>query len=111
VLVVHAHGGPVLGPPQASRADADERRWAVTVQLGHAWAGSVFRQDGFAVTTAAEDTESVRQIFVQHVGQPRRTLLHGQSRGAMAAARAGETYPKSREGILLTSGVVAGPAA
>lgn len=111
VLVVHAHGGPVLGPPQASRADEDARRWAVTVQLGHAWAGSVFRQGGFAVTTAAEDTERVRRIFVQHVGQPRRTLLHGQSWGAMVAARAGEMYPKSWEGILLTSGVVAGPAA
>jgi pimeloyl-ACP methyl ester carboxylesterase len=110
VLVVHAHGGPVLGPPQASRADEDARRWAITVQLGHAWAGSVFRQGGFAVTTAAEDTERVRRIFVQHVAQPRRTLLHGQSWGAMVATRAAELYPKSWEGILLTSGVVAGPA-
>lgn len=110
MLVVHAHGGPVLGPPQASRADEDARRWAVTVQLGHAWAGSVLRQGGFAVATAAEDTERMRRIFVQHVGQPRRTLLHGQIWGAMVAARAGAMYPKSWEGIPSTSGV-AGPAA
>lgn len=110
VLVVHAHGGPALGPPQASRADEDARRWAVTVQLGHAWAGSVFRQGGFAVTTAAEDTERVRRIFVQHVGPARRTVLHGQSWGAMVATRAAELYPKSWDGMLLTSGVVAGPA-
>ena len=110
VLVVHAHGGPSLGTPQPTRADEDIKRWAITVQLGHAWAGSVFRQGGFAVTTAAEDTERVRRIFVDHVAKPRRTLLHGQSWGAMVATRAAELFPASWEGILLTSGVVAGPA-
>lgn len=109
VLVVHAHGGPALGEPKASRADEDIQRWSITVSQGHAWAGSVFRQGGFAVTTAAEDTERVRRIFVDHVAQPKRTLLHGQSWGAMVATRAAELYPKSWEGILLTSGVVAGP--
>ena len=43
VLVVHAHGGPTLGEPRASRADEDIARWAITVKLGHAWAASVFR--------------------------------------------------------------------
>jgi pimeloyl-ACP methyl ester carboxylesterase len=110
VLVVHAHGGPFLGEPTPARADEDIKRWAITVELGHAWAGSVFRQGGFAVTAAAEDTERVRRIFVDHVAKPRRTLLHGQSWGAMVATRAAELYPKSWEGLLLTSGVVAGPA-
>ena len=110
VLVVHAHGGPTLGPPSTKRADEDIQRWAITVSEGHAWAGSVFRQGGFAVTTAAEDTERVRRIFVDHVAKPRRTLLHGQSWGAMVATRAAEMFPKSWEGVLLTSGVVAGPA-
>lgn len=109
VLVVHAHGGPALGEPKATRADEDIKRWAITLSEGHAWAGSVFRQGGFAVTTAAEDTERVRRIFVDHVAKPRRTLLHGQSWGAMVATRAAELFPKSWEGILLTSGVVAGP--
>lgn len=110
VLVVHAHGGPNLGEPTATRADEDIRRWAITAQQGHAWAGSVFRQGGFAVTTAAEDTERLRRIFVDHVAQPRRTLLHGQSWGAMVATRTAELYPQSWDGMLLTSGVVAGPA-
>lgn len=110
VLVVHAHGGPTLGPPSTKRNDEDIRRWAITVREGHAWAGSVFRQGGFAVTTAAEDTERVRRIFVDHVAKPRRTLLHGQSWGAMVATRAAELFPTSWDGILLTSGVVAGPA-
>lgn len=109
VLVVHAHGGPVLGEPKMSRADEDIKRWAITLTQGHAWAGSVFRQGGFAVTTAAEDTERVRRIFIDHVAKPRRTLLHGQSWGTMVATRAAELYPQSWEGMLLTSGVVAGP--
>jgi pimeloyl-ACP methyl ester carboxylesterase len=109
VLVVHTHGGPSLGEPKASRADEDVKRWAITVSEGHAWAGSVFRQGGFAVTTAAEDTERVRRIFVDHVAAPKRTLLHGQSWGGMVATRAAEMYPKSWDGMLLTSGVVAGP--
>jgi pimeloyl-ACP methyl ester carboxylesterase len=109
VLVVHAHGGPTLGTPSARRNDEDIKRWAITVREGHAWAGSVFRQGGFAVTTAAEDTERVRRIFTEHVAKPRRTLLHGQSWGGMVATRAAEMYPKSWEGVLLTSAVVAGP--
>lgn len=109
VLVVHAHGGPPLGEPKATRADADIKRWAITVQLGHAWAGSVFRQGGFAVTTAAEDTDRVRRIFTEHVAQPRKTLLHGQSWGGMVATKAAELFPHAWDGVLLTSGVVAGP--
>ncbi len=108
VLVVHAHGGPSLGEPKASRADEDIKRWAITVQQGHAWAGSVFRTGGFAVRSAAEDTERVRSIFSDHVAQPRRTLLHGQSWGAAVAMQAADIFPKSWDGVLLTSGVVAG---
>lgn len=110
VLVVHAHGGPSMLPPRPARADEDIARWAITVKEGHAWAGSVFRQSGFAVTTAAEDTERLRRIFVEHVAKPRRTILHGQSWGGMVATRAAEMYPKSWDGMLLTSAVVAGPA-
>jgi len=109
VLVVHAHGGPSFGTPEMSRNDQDIKRWAITVSEGHAWAGSVFRQGGFAVTTAAEDTDRVRRIFTEHVAKPRKTLLHGQSWGGMVATRAAEMYPNSWDGVLLTSGAVTGP--
>jgi hypothetical protein len=114
VLVLHAHGGPTLGEPQATRADEDIKRWAITVRAGYAWAGSVFRQGGVAVTSAAEDTERLRRIFVEHVAKPRRTLLHGQSWGASVAAKAAELAaerglrPYPYDGLLLTSGVLAG---
>jgi hypothetical protein len=71
VLVVHAHGGPELGTPRAVRADEDAKRWRIVLEQGHAWAASVFGQSGFAVSAAAQDTERVRQWFVQHVRKPR----------------------------------------
>ena len=95
VLVVHAHGGPALGEPKAFRADEDIQRWSITLTEGQAWAGSIFRQGGFSVITAAEDTECVRRIFVDHLAKPQRTLLYGQSSGGMVATRAAEQYPHS----------------
>ncbi len=111
VLVVHAHGGPPLGEPKRSRADDDIKRWAVMLREGHAWAASVFRTGGFAVRAAADDTENVRRIFLDHVATPGRTVLHGQSWGAMVAAKAAELFPRSWDGLLLSSGAVGGPLA
>ncbi len=113
-LVLHAHGGPTLGPPKPERAVEDLTRWAIMVKAGYAWAGSTFRQGGVAVRTAAEDTERLRHIFLAHVARPKRTILHGQSWGAGVAAKAAEMYTAATVGrrpydaVLLTSGVLAG---
>lgn len=109
-LVVHAHGGPFLGAPTAKRIEDDLRRWAIVPRAGYAWAGSSFRQGGVAVRAAGEDTERVRQIFVRHVARPKLTLLHGQSWGAGVAAKGAEMFSagKPYDGVLLTSGVLAG---
>ncbi|NUZ07254.1 hypothetical protein [Piscinibacter koreensis] len=113
-LVLHAHGGPELGPPSAARAAEDLTRWAITVRAGYAWAGSTFRQGGVAVRAAAEDTERLRGIFLRHVATPARTILHGQSWGAGVAVKAAEMFTESTVGeqpydaVLLTSGVLAG---
>ena len=89
-LVLHAHGGPLLGEPRPERAVEDLQRWSIMVKAGYAWAGSTFRQGGVAVRAAAEDTERLRGIFLQHVAVPERTVLHGQSWGASVAAKAAE---------------------
>ena len=114
ILVVHAHGGPTLGPPNAKRVAEDLQRWAIVPKAGYAWIGSTFRQGGVAVRSAAEDTERARRLFVAHVAEPRRTILHGQSWGASVAAKAAETYlvdergRRPYDGVLLTSGVLGG---
>jgi alpha-beta hydrolase superfamily lysophospholipase len=115
VLVMHAHGGPAdTGPAKAERSLEDLQRWAVTVKAGYAWAGSTYRRGGYGVTMAAEDTERLRRLFVQEFGQPRRTILHGQSYGGGVASKAAEIYKGSAfqrgpyDGVLLTSGVLGG---
>jgi alpha-beta hydrolase superfamily lysophospholipase len=115
VLVMHAHGGPAdTGPARLDRSEEDLKRWAVTVKAGYAWAGSTYRRGGYGVTMAAEDTERLRRIFVQQFGQPRRTLLHGQSYGGGVASKAAELYATvdgkrgPYDGVLLTSGVLGG---
>ena len=113
-LVLHAHGGPALGAPKMARAVEDLKRWSIMVRAGYAWAGSTFRQGGVEVRAAAEDTERLRQIFVRHVAQPQRTILHGQSWGASVAAKGAEMFQRTADGkrpydaVLLTSGVLAG---
>lgn len=115
VLVMHAHGGPAdTGRAKAERSLEDLQRWAVTVKAGYAWAGSTYRRGGFGVTMAAEDTERLRRLFVQEFGQPRRTILHGQSYGGGVASKAAEMYKGGAfqrapyDGVLLTSGVLGG---
>lgn len=115
VLVMHAHGGPDQpGPATLKRSEEDLKRWAITVKLGYAWAGSSYRRGGYGVTMAAMDTERLRQIFVRNFGAVRRTLLHGQSYGAGVAAKAAELYATvdgkrgPYDGVLLTSGVLGG---
>jgi hypothetical protein len=113
-LVVHAHGGPELGTPKAERVTEDMTRWSLFTRMGWAYAASGFRQGGVAVTSAAEDTERVRQLFIAQVAVPRFTLLHGQSWGAGVAARTADLYGTPRSGrppydaVLLTSGVLGG---
>lgn len=113
-LVVHAHGGPALGTPKADRVTEDMTRWGIFTRMGWAYAASGFRQGGVAVTSAAEDTERVRQLFIAQVAVPKFTLLHGQSWGAGVAARTADLYTTPANGkspydaVLLTSGVLGG---
>lgn len=111
-LVVHAHGGPDLGPADPERSREDLDRWSVMVKEGFAWAGTSFRRGGYGARMAATDTEQLRKLFVRSFGQPRTTLLHGQSWGGNVAAKALEMYGQKSantyDGALLTNGVLGG---
>jgi hypothetical protein len=109
-LVVFAHGGPDMATQETS-SFADLADWAVMVDEGYAWAGSSYRRGGYGVRMAAADTENVRRLFVSRFGRPARTYLHGQSFGGNVAAKVAETYarqPGAYDGVLLTSGLLAG---
>ncbi|HEY8881362.1 MAG TPA: hypothetical protein VIN03_27600 [Roseateles sp.] len=109
-LVLHAHGGPFLGAPTARRVAEDLERWSIMPRLGYAWAASSYRQGGVAVTAAAQDTERLRQLFIDKVARPKHVWLHGQSWGASVAAKGAELFAdgKPYDAVLLTSGVLGG---
>lgn len=113
-LIVHAHGGPRTGTPEATDPLEDLDRFSVMVRHGYAWIGSTYRRGGYGVRMAAEDTDNSRAIFWSLYGRPERTLLHGQSWGGNVAAKASELYAGSADagwnydGVLITNGVVSG---
>ena len=113
-LVVHAHGGPRLGQPQAGDSAEDLDRFAAMVHAGYAWIGTSYRRGGYGVRMAAEDADNGRQAFWSRWGRPERTFLHGQSWGGNVAAKAAELYALDSEdrpnydAILTTNGVLFG---
>ncbi|WP_167758649.1 alpha/beta hydrolase family protein [Zemynaea arenosa] len=108
-LVVHTHGGPSMKAPTPDEPVSDLKRFALMVREGYAWAGSSYRHAGYGVQDAAEDTEALRALFWKEFGKPERTILHGQSWGANVALRVAErAAPGVYDGVLLTSGIVAG---
>ncbi len=113
-LIVHAHGGPRTGAPEASDPLEDLDRFSVMLRQGYAWIGSTFRRGGYGVRMAAEDTDNSRRIFWSLHGRPERTILHGQSWGGNVAAKASELHAldvegrRNYDGVLITNGVLSG---
>lgn len=113
-LIVHSHGGPRTSTPEADDPLADLDRFSVMVRQGYAWIGSTYRRGGYGVRMAAEDTNTVRQIYWDQFGRPVHTFLHGQSWGGNVAAKTAELYATGSDGqplwdgVLLTNGVLMG---
>lgn len=113
-LIVHAHGGPRLGAPEAGDSAEDLDRFAVMVRSGYAWIGSTYRRGGYGVRMAAADVDVSRRVFWARWGRPERTLLHGQSWGGNVAAKAAELYAldldgrPNYDGVLTTNGLLTG---
>lgn len=113
-LIVHAHGGPRLGAPEAGDSAEDLDRFAVMVRRGYAWIGSTYRRGGYGVRMAAADVDVSRRVFWSRWGRPERTLLHGQSWGGNVAAKAAELYAldingrPNYDGVLTTNGLLTG---
>lgn len=107
-LIMHAHGGPDLGPPELARTTDDLTRWSVMVKEGYAWAGTSYRRGGYGTRMAVADTENLRRLVLDRFGRPERTIIHGQSWGGDVAAKTVELHGKEYDGALFTSGVLAG---
>lgn len=96
-LVMYAHGYLPRGTPWAPLA---ETLCAAFLQRGFAIAESGYSRQGWAVAEAVEQTEALRQHFVELHGEPDSAFAAGHSMGGLIALAAVETYPASYAGAL-----------
>src|SRR5262245_13539204 len=104
-LVVFAHGiqrgpgpGAVAAPPIASHI----------LDRGHAWAASGYRAREYQPHLFIEDTNTLRELFLKEIGQPRWTIIYGQSMGGHIVVASLELHPGRYQGGLAECGLVDG---
>ena len=106
-LIVFAHGGPGPIAPSARYSMGSLGRYGVEIKRGYAWIASTYRYLGFGVQQSADDTDQARAYFVDHLGKPKRTIIHGASYGGLVGAMLIERY-KNYDGAFFNSGMLAG---
>ena len=113
-LLVYAHGYAAPASPIALPNTPEELQiFQAVTSRGFAVAMSSYSQNGWAVREGAQDTQSLRDLFVARAGrQPTRTYLAGVSMGGLITVDLAESFPGKYDGALSICGVVAGaPAA
>jgi pimeloyl-ACP methyl ester carboxylesterase len=99
-LVLYLRGGDVTGfeinQPRLRR---------FLIQNGYAWATTSYDRPGELVDAAADQIAALWDFFVDHHGEPSRTILFGQSMGGGGALMAAERYPDRFDGALIECGV------
>ena len=94
-LVVFAHGGPYVVPPNEATEKNNLGRNPAAVRLGFAWVASTYRMEGYGVAMATADVDIARKFFAERIATPRRTILHGASYGGLVGAKLIDTYANS----------------
>jgi pimeloyl-ACP methyl ester carboxylesterase len=104
-LVVFAHGiqrGPGRGdvrlPPIASHILGE----------GHAWIASGYRAREYQPHLFIEDLVALRELFLKEIGQPRWSIIYGQSMGGHITVASLELRPGLYQGGLSECGLVDG---
>jgi len=104
-LVLYAHGYRGT-TPQLTISNLPVRDLAI--QQGFAWAASSYRANGYNPDDGVQDTLTLRQLFVQKFGAPKRTYIYGSSMGGHVVVSAMEQHPELFAGGYSECGVVAG---
>jgi hypothetical protein len=104
-LIVFAHGiqrgpgpGVVAAPPIASHILAQ----------GHAWIASGYRAREYQPHLFIDDLIALRELFLNEIGQPRWTIIYGQSMGGHIVVASLELRPGLYQGGLAECGLVDG---
>jgi len=105
-LVMFAHGyqgeGSGAGTVHKSPIDAHLTR------RGYAWAASGYRAWGYRPDWFPLDLLTLRAHFINRFGQPRWTIIHGQSMGGHIGIASLELYPDTYQAALIECGVIDG---
>jgi alpha-beta hydrolase superfamily lysophospholipase len=103
---MYAHGiqqGHGLGPTVEEPPIA-----GILTVRGYAWAASSYRAREYVPNLGMEDTLALKRLFIREVGQPRWTIVYGQSMGGQITTASLETYPYEYQAGLAECGVVDG---
>jgi hypothetical protein len=105
-LVVFAHGyeGEGSGKGTVQSEPLDDH----LTKRGYAWAASGYRAWGYRPDWFLLDLLALRAHFVNRFGQPRWTVIHGQSMGGHISIASLELYPAVYQGALIECGVIDG---
>lgn len=103
-LVIYLHGytspsDPVALPHNEAIRDS-------LVARGFAVAASSFSSNGFAVPEGMRESDALREVFANRVGEPRRTYLFGQSLGGLIGLLLTQRSPEHYDGSFLVCGIV-----
>jgi pimeloyl-ACP methyl ester carboxylesterase len=105
-LVMFAHGyegeGPGSGSVRGSPLDF------YLNEHGYAWGASGYRSKGYRPDWFLLDTLALRDRFIKEFGQPRWTIIHGQSMGGHVAVASLELHPEIYQGGFIECGVIDG---
>jgi prolyl oligopeptidase family protein len=105
-LVMFAHGyqgeGSGTGTVRGSPLDHH------LTDRGYAWAASGYRAWGYRPDWFLFDLLTLRAHFINRFGQPRWTIIHGQSMGGHIAIASLELHPEAYQGALIECGVIDG---
>ncbi len=104
-LVLFAHGYRGEGP-DIFVSDSPIREHLIA--NGYAWAASSYRGNSYRPDWGVDDTLALRDLFVERYGQPRWTILHGQSMGGHVLVASLEQHPDTYQAALSECGVMTG---
>ena len=107
-LIVFAHGGPSVTAPAEDDSKDDLAKYSIGVRMGFAWIASTYRKEGYGVQMAADDTDDARKFFIDRIGKPKRTILHGASYGGLVGSKLIEKHAANYDGAFFNSGAISG---
>ncbi len=103
-LIVYLHGytnpaEPVALPRNGAIRDS-------LLARGYAVAASSFSSNGFAVPEGVRESDALRELFEERVGEPRHTYLFGQSLGGLIGLILAQRRAEAYDGGMLVCGIV-----